>query len=170
MKLVKGILRTLVLIKTMLAKNGHRTIMEEFNLPYRTFNNMEFKPSIPHLLQRVASLRSPPAIVGAAAWPATKLPSTWSRPREEVIKLNFNASLSPSKFSGLGLIARNHKGVVMAAAALYHLAAPSPLLAEVGFPHQRGKLRAGSCHCGRRFLHPLLVPIKSVPLHDEEMP
>ncbi|XP_057451400.1 uncharacterized protein LOC130743249 [Lotus japonicus] len=40
----------------------------------------------------------------------------WRRPPERVVKLNFDASFGDGKVDGLGMIARNHRGEIMAAA------------------------------------------------------
>ncbi|XP_057423606.1 uncharacterized protein LOC130717403 [Lotus japonicus] len=56
--------------------------------------------------------------------------AVWRRPPERVVKLNFDASFRDGKVAGLGMIARNHQGDIMAAATSYPVPIFSSLLAE----------------------------------------
>ncbi|XP_057444908.1 uncharacterized protein LOC130737161 [Lotus japonicus] len=56
--------------------------------------------------------------------------AVWWRPQERVVKLNFDASFVDGNVAGLGMVARNHRGEIMASATSYPVPTLSALLAE----------------------------------------
>ncbi|XP_057444764.1 uncharacterized protein LOC130737009 [Lotus japonicus] len=84
------------------------------------------------LLHRVPALECAGSSDHAESSPTRveELRITWRRPVGNTIKLNFDASWTAASEAGFGMIARNHNGEVMAAAALGFMSAPSALMAE----------------------------------------
>ncbi|XP_057431260.1 uncharacterized protein LOC130724076 [Lotus japonicus] len=54
----------------------------------------------------------------------------WRRPAENVVKVNVDAAVGQDRFAGFGLVARDHAGEVLAAAAKYPTMVLSPTVAE----------------------------------------
>ncbi|XP_057416181.1 uncharacterized protein LOC130710823 [Lotus japonicus] len=54
----------------------------------------------------------------------------WRRPAEDVVKVNVDAAVGQDRFAGFGLVARDHAGEVLAAAAKYPTMVLSPTVAE----------------------------------------
>ncbi|XP_057432151.1 uncharacterized protein LOC130724903 [Lotus japonicus] len=65
-----------------------------------------------------------------ASAPAVAFPARWRRPGPGIIKCNFDAFFLVDGPAGMGMVARNSEGEVMAAACSYPLSIISPLLAE----------------------------------------
>ncbi|XP_057452921.1 uncharacterized protein LOC130744783 [Lotus japonicus] len=59
-----------------------------------------------------------------------QLKATWCRPARGIIKCNFDASFRDGGIAGLGMVARNCDGEVMASACSSPVSISSPLLAE----------------------------------------
>lgn len=62
--------------------------------------------------------------------PVLVLPARWTKPASGTIKCNFDASFHENGPSGMGMVARNCNGDVMAAACSFPISTISPLLAE----------------------------------------
>ncbi|XP_057429610.1 uncharacterized protein LOC130722787 [Lotus japonicus] len=82
------------------------------------------------VLHRVGSLMEETRVRDQMSQPRVSLPSKWKKPHPGLIKCNFNASFHESGPCGLGMVARNCDGEVMAAACSFPIFTISPLLAE----------------------------------------
>lgn len=56
--------------------------------------------------------------------------AVWQRPTEGIIKINVDASFRSSLEVGVGMVARDHEGHVLAAAASFLVVVSSPVLAK----------------------------------------
>ena len=57
-------------------------------------------------------------------------PNTWSRPPEDVYKLNFDAAVGDTSMAGFGCLIRDNNGEIMAAATASPFHVQSPAMAE----------------------------------------
>lgn len=73
-------------------------------------------------LQRAAALHQVHAAVSEQLRPGMVMRVSWQRLEEGVVKLNFDASFGSQMTVGVGMVVRDHEGLV--------LAAPYPMLAE----------------------------------------
>ncbi|XP_057426407.1 uncharacterized protein LOC130719819 [Lotus japonicus] len=82
------------------------------------------------VLKRVSCLMEEVQVRDQMRAPTVALPARWKPPATGIIKCNFDASYHENGLSGLGMVARNCRGEVMAAVCSYPISAISPLLAE----------------------------------------
>ncbi|XP_057419187.1 uncharacterized protein LOC130713437 [Lotus japonicus] len=85
-------------------------------------------PQLQDLMARTSLLTAPPR--GSPTTVPRALPDAWSRPSGDEVKINCDGSWVKDKPAGLGCVARNAQGLVMAAATAFPVEAPSPLVAE----------------------------------------
>ncbi|XP_057432375.1 uncharacterized protein LOC130725139 [Lotus japonicus] len=85
--------------------------------------------TLEQILTHAASLTPLPPLEGPMV-PQVHRPNTWSRPHPGTFKINFDAAMAPTGDAGFGLVARNSRGEVLAAACSSHGPAASSLLAE----------------------------------------
>ncbi|XP_057452461.1 uncharacterized protein LOC130744291 [Lotus japonicus] len=83
-----------------------------------------------NVLGRVRCLTEEVRVRDQMRAPSVALPATWKTPTSGTIKFNFDAYYHVNGSTGLGMVARNCNGEVMAAACSYPHSALSPLLAE----------------------------------------
>ncbi|XP_057418946.1 uncharacterized protein LOC130713173 [Lotus japonicus] len=86
--------------------------------------------TVDNVLGRVRCLTEEVQVRDQMRAPSVALPAAWKTPTSGTIKCNFDASYHVNGSTGLGMVARNCNGEVMAAACSYPLSALSPLLAE----------------------------------------
>ncbi|XP_057425675.1 uncharacterized protein LOC130719041 [Lotus japonicus] len=82
------------------------------------------------VLDRVAALGVPAAIARVDARQERTGIGTWTRPAADIVKVNVDASLGDDMFVGLGLVARDEQGEILAAASSYPTVAASSTEAE----------------------------------------
>ncbi|XP_057458215.1 uncharacterized protein LOC130748975 [Lotus japonicus] len=85
--------------------------------------------TLEQILTHAASLTPLPPLEGPMVQQVHR-PHTWSRPHPGTFKINFDAAMAPTGDVGFGLVARNSRGEVLAAACSSHGPATSSFLAE----------------------------------------
>lgn len=82
------------------------------------------------VLRRVTHLMAEALAREQGGMPTVTMPAKWHKPAHGIIKCNFEASFHDGGVTGLGMVARDHEGAVMAAACSFPLHTISPILAE----------------------------------------
>ncbi|XP_057444702.1 uncharacterized protein LOC130736943 [Lotus japonicus] len=126
-------------VKQIMATKDDEVIAMGFTLIYVIWEHRNksvhdyVQPSLDAVLQRLAALLcydDAAVLPHMATSTADQQPMVWRRPVGQFIKLNFDASWTLATGAGMGMVARNSHGEVMAAATNGPVGALSSLVAE----------------------------------------